>query len=88
MRAQQVKKDDPRIKSEYITVPSPEGNGSIKGYFVRPANATGKLPGVLVVHENRGLNPYIEDGRAAFGDSELHGLRAGRFDQRRRLPGQ
>ena len=44
-----------------MTVASPQGNGSIKGYFVRPANATGKLPGVLVVHENRGLNPYIED---------------------------
>ena len=42
-------------------MPSPQGNGSIKGYLVRPANATGKLPVVLVVHENRGLNPYIED---------------------------
>jgi carboxymethylenebutenolidase len=40
---------------------SPLGNGEIRGYFVRPANATGKLPGILVVHENRGLNPYIED---------------------------
>src|SRR5581483_7015484 len=59
--AQQVPKDDSRIKTETATVPSPEGNGNIKGYFVRPANATGKLPGVLVVHENRGLNPYIED---------------------------
>ncbi|HLK67806.1 MAG TPA: dienelactone hydrolase family protein [Bryobacteraceae bacterium] len=59
--AQQVPKDDSRIKTEWATVPSPEGNGSIKGYLVRPANATGKLPGVLVVHENRGLNPYIED---------------------------
>jgi carboxymethylenebutenolidase len=59
--AQQIAKDDKRIKAEYLTVPSPQGNGSIKGYFVRPANATGKLPGVLVVHENRGLNPYIED---------------------------
>src|SRR5262245_46310421 len=59
--AQQVAKDDNRIKTEVVTVPSPQGNGSIKGYFVRPANATGKLPGVLVVHENRGLNPYIED---------------------------
>src|SRR5450755_3407047 len=59
--AQQVPKDDKRIKADYMTVPSPQGNGSIKGYFVRPANATGKLPGVLVVHENRGLNPYIED---------------------------
>lgn len=59
--AEQVAKDDPRIKTEYVTVPSPEGNGSIKGYLVRPAKAAGKLPGVMVVHENRGLNPYIED---------------------------
>ena len=59
--AEQVPKDDKRLKTEYVTVPSPQGNGSIKGYFVRPANAAGKLPGVLVVHENRGLNPYIED---------------------------
>jgi carboxymethylenebutenolidase len=59
--AQQVPKDDPKIKAGYETVQSPNGNGSIKGYFVRPANASGKLPGVLVVHENRGLNPYIED---------------------------
>jgi carboxymethylenebutenolidase len=59
--AQQVPKDDPRLKIESATVPSPNGNGSIKGYFARPANASGKLPGVLVVHENRGLNPYIED---------------------------
>jgi carboxymethylenebutenolidase len=58
---QQVAKDDRRIKAEYVTVPSPQGNGSIKGYFVRPANASGKLPGVVVVHENRGLNPHIED---------------------------
>jgi len=55
--AQQVPKDDKRIKTEYVTVPSPEGNGSIKGYLVQPAARTGKLPGVLVVHENRGLNP-------------------------------
>jgi carboxymethylenebutenolidase len=59
--AQQVPKEDPRIKTEYATAPSPQGNGSIKGYFARPAKASGKLPGVLVVHENRGLNPYIED---------------------------
>ena len=58
--AQQVPKDDPRIRTEYATVSSPQGNGSIRGYFVRPAQA-GKLPGVLVIHENRGLNPYIED---------------------------
>ncbi len=59
--AEQVAKDDKRLKTEYVTVPSPQGNGSIRGYFVRPADATGKLPGVLVIHENRGLNPYIED---------------------------
>ena len=59
--AQQVPKDDARLKTEYATVPSPQGNGNIRGYFVRPANASGKLPGVLVAHENRGLNPYIED---------------------------
>src|SRR5881227_2878751 len=58
--AEQVAKDDSRIKTEYLTVQSPDGNGSIRGYFARPTKA-GKLPGVLVVHENRGLNPYIED---------------------------
>ena len=58
--AVQVAADDKRIKAEYDTVPSPQGNGSIKGYLARPANAT-KLPSVLVIHENRGLNPYIED---------------------------
>src|SRR3954463_15356527 len=58
--AVQVPPDDKRIKSESATVPSPQGNGSIKGYLVRPANDK-KLPVVLVIHENRGLNPYIED---------------------------
>jgi len=69
--AQQVPKDDSRIKTEYLTVPSPQGNGSIKGYFVRPANATGKLPGVLVIHENRGLNPYIEDVARRLGTANF-----------------
>jgi carboxymethylenebutenolidase len=59
--AQQVPKDDARIRAEYVTVQSPQGNGSIRGYFVRPAKAAGKLPVILVVHENRGLNPYVED---------------------------
>lgn len=59
--AQQVPKDDRRIKTEIVTVPSPQGNGSIKGLLARPAAATGKLPVVLVVHENRGLTPYVED---------------------------
>ena len=59
--AQQVAKDDSRITTERVTVPSPQGNGEIRGYLVRPAKPSGKLPAVLVVHENRGLNPYIED---------------------------
>jgi len=60
--AQQVKPTDERIRTEYATVPSPQGNGSIKGYLVRPAKAGNtKLPAILVVHENRGLNPHIED---------------------------
>ena len=58
--AQQVPKDDARIKTEYATVQTPQGNGTIKGYYARPA-AAGKYPAVLVIHENRGLNPYIED---------------------------
>jgi carboxymethylenebutenolidase len=59
--AVQVPPDDKRIKTESVTVQSPQGNGSIKGLLARPANVTGKLPVILVVHENRGLNPYIED---------------------------
>jgi carboxymethylenebutenolidase len=60
--AQQVSPTDPRLKTERVTIPSPQGNGTIKGYLVRPADADGKrLPAILVVHENRGLNPHIED---------------------------
>ncbi len=59
--AQVVPKDDKRIKTEVLDYASPNGYGSMKGYLARPANATGKLPGILVVHENRGLNPHIED---------------------------
>jgi carboxymethylenebutenolidase len=59
--AQQVAKDDSRIKAEYAQYPSPQGNGTMRGYLARPANTSRKLPGVLVIHENRGLNPYIED---------------------------
>lgn len=59
--AEQVKKDDERIKVSYETYDSPAGGGKIKGYLARPAKAEGKLPGIIVIHENRGLNPYIED---------------------------
>src|SRR5580698_4391530 len=66
-KGQQVSKTDDRIKATYETVPSPMGNGTIKGYLVRPVSADTreakptKLPGIIVVHENRGLNPHIED---------------------------
>jgi carboxymethylenebutenolidase len=59
--AQQIAKDDGRIRGGYARYPSPQGSGSMRGYFVQPANAGGKLPGVVVIHENRGLTPYIED---------------------------
>ncbi len=69
--AQQVAPDDAGIETQRLTYPSPNGHGEVNGYLVRPAGASGKLPGVLVIHENRGLNPYIEDvarrmGKAGF----------------------
>lgn len=57
----QVKPDDPRLKTEYITYNSPKGGGSIKALLSKPADAKKPLGGIVVVHENRGLNPYIED---------------------------
>lgn len=72
--AQQVPKDDKRIKTEYVTVPSPQGNGSIKCYMVHPAGASGKLPAVIVIHENRGLNPYIEDVARRLGTEKFIAL--------------
>ena len=59
--AQQVPKEDARLKATYVEYDSPKGSGKVRGYLAQPARATGKLPGVLVVHENRGLNPHIED---------------------------
>jgi carboxymethylenebutenolidase len=59
--AQKVAKDDRRVSATYVEYASPEGSGKMRGYLVQPANAPGKLPGILVVHENRGLNPHIED---------------------------
>ena len=59
---QQVRQDDPRLKIERVSYPSPSGTGTVKGYLARPASAgSSKLPAILVVHENRGLNPHIED---------------------------
>jgi len=59
--AQQVKPDDTRLTARYIEIDSPAGYGKVRGYLVKPKDAPAKLPAVLVVHENRGLNPYIED---------------------------
>jgi carboxymethylenebutenolidase len=59
--AQQIAKDDGRLKTEYVEYESEKGYGKVKAYMVRPAGSTGKLPGIVVVHENRGLNPHIED---------------------------
>lgn len=59
--AEQVSQNDSRIQAEYAEYDSPEGHGKMRGYLVRPANAREKLPGIIVAHENRGLNPYVED---------------------------
>src|SRR5262245_9814535 len=59
--AEVVKPTDERIKTEWLELDSPKGNGKARGYLVKPAQAKGKLPGILVIHENRGLNPHIED---------------------------
>ena len=59
--AQQVAQDDARIRTEYLTYPSQQGSGTMRGYCARPAKAGGKLPTIVVIHENRGLNPYTED---------------------------
>jgi carboxymethylenebutenolidase len=80
--ASQVPKDDPRVTSDYVKYPSPEGSGEMRGLLAKPANLTGKRAGVVVVHENRGLNPYIEDvarrvaaaGYLAFAPDALYPL--------------
>ncbi len=80
--AAQVPKEDERVASEYLKYPSPEGSGEMRGLFARPAKTAGKLPGIVVVHENRGLNPYIEDvtrrlalaGFVAFAPDALYPL--------------
>jgi carboxymethylenebutenolidase len=60
-QAQQVSPDDPRLKTERLALASPDGHGTVNGYLVRPAGTSGPLPAILVAHENRGLNPHIED---------------------------
>ena len=61
LEAQVIKPEDPRLQAQHIEYASPKGSGTMRGYLVRPAKAGGRLPGVLVIHENRGLNPHIED---------------------------
>jgi carboxymethylenebutenolidase len=75
LEAQQVRPTDDRIVAEYKEYDSPNGYGKMRGYLVRPAKATGKLPGILVIHENRGLNPY-RGCRPAFRAREFHRVRA------------
>ncbi len=80
--AAQVPQDDARVTSSYVKYPSPEGSGEMRGLLAKPANATKPLPGIVVVHENRGLNPYIEDvarrvalaGFVAFAPDALYPL--------------
>ena len=60
-QAEVIPKDDKRVTTTTVEIDSPQGTGKVKAYFARPASAKGKLPGVLVIHENRGLNPHIED---------------------------
>ncbi len=96
--AQEVRPDDSRIRQEYLEYPSPNGSGTMRGYFVRPAGASGRAPGVLVIHENRGLNPHIEDiarrvaldGFVAFAPDALFPLGGypGEEDKARELFGQ
>ncbi len=61
VEAQQIPEDDSRLKTETIEYPSPQGSGTIRAYLARPADSRGNLPGVVVIHENRGLNPHIKD---------------------------
>lgn len=93
-----VTPDDKRVNARFVELPSPQGNGTVRGYLVSPAGAKGKLPVVLVVHENRGLNPHIEDiarrvaldGFIAFAPDALHPLGGypGDEDQARALFGK
>ncbi len=79
-------KDDKRLKTEWVEIASPNGYGKIKAYLTRPANATGRLPGIIVVHENRGLNPHIEDIARRLALDNFMALAPGRADAARRLP--
>ena len=72
--ARQVEPEDARIRQEYVTYPSPSGSGTMRGYLALPADATEPRPAVLVIHENRGLNPYIEDVVRRFAAADFVAL--------------
>jgi carboxymethylenebutenolidase len=72
--AEQVPADDTRIRQEYVTYPSPDGSGTMRGYMAVPQGASEPKPGVLVIHENRGLNPYIEDVVRRFAAADFVAL--------------
>ncbi|MCY4645541.1 MAG: dienelactone hydrolase family protein [Gammaproteobacteria bacterium] len=72
--ARQVATDDARIRQEYVTYPSPDGSGTMRGYMTVPAGATEPMPAILVIHENRGLNPYIEDVVRRFAAADFVAL--------------
>jgi carboxymethylenebutenolidase len=72
--ARQVPEDDPRVNPEYVEYPSPQGSGTMRGYLAIPAGATTPKPAVLVIHENRGLNPYIEDVVRRFAAADFVAL--------------
>ena len=83
--AQQVPADDPAIVTERVEYPSPEGHQVVRGLMARPSGVKGPLPAVLVVHENRGLNPYIEDVVRRLGKAGYLALGTGRADVARRV---
>ncbi|NNM07373.1 MAG: dienelactone hydrolase family protein [Gemmatimonadetes bacterium] len=72
--AQQVPSDDPRIQAQYVEYPSPSGSGTMRGYMATPRGASEPKPAVLVIHENRGLNPYIEDVVRRFAAADFIAL--------------
>ena len=88
LEAQVVKPEDPRIKVQYMEYDSPKGSGKMRGYLAQPAKAAGKLPAVLVIHENRGLNPHIEDIARPARPRQLRGVRARRAVPARRVSGR
>ena len=86
--AQVIKPEDTRIKVQYLEYESPKGYGKMRGYLAQPAKAAGKLPAVLVIHENRGLNPHIEDIARRLATRQLRRVRAGCALPARRVSGR